>query len=206
MTDWQRLIYPTNDQNGMPQKLGEVLGLLFRVYHADSIEVKIIFTLTRSGEIGNHTWFKPKRTIVLTGSSPVSETLILQSLNMKGKARGDYMLKKNWKKFNKRARQRNITVEISFDDYVAIKNSRQCFYTGRFLSKIPYTPHSLTIDRIDRTKGYTIENIVPCCALFNHIKGNFEDPKNKNKNTIEQAIELSKKRFYRALKRRNRKF
>lgn len=37
MTDWQRLIYPTNDQNGMPQKLGGVLGLLFRVYHADSI-------------------------------------------------------------------------------------------------------------------------------------------------------------------------
>lgn len=83
-------------------------------------------------------------------------------------------IKERWKKFKKRARKRGIDVSITIQEFISIKQSNRYYYTGRFLTKTPYLPYSNTIDRIDNKKGYSKENSVPCCHLFNMKKSAFE--------------------------------
>lgn len=56
----------------------------------------------------------------------------------------------------------NITFE-TFKDLI----SGMCYYCESPLNK---SGHSL--DRIDSSKGYMLENVVPCCMLCNKIKSN----------------------------------
>lgn len=64
------------------------------------------------------------------------------------------------------AKTRNITVDITLDQYIHLISGNKCFYCG---SALPECGGGL--DRIDNTKGYTIGNLVPCCETCNRIKG-----------------------------------
>ena len=58
--------------------------------------------------------------------------------------------------------KRNYSVKISFDKFCKIVLN-PCVYCGENKKRIG-------IDRIDNTKGYTIENSAPCCTTCNMMK------------------------------------
>lgn len=77
--------------------------------------------------------------------------------------------------FKHNAKSRNIPIEISLEEWEAI-TQQDCFYCGSKPSNVSISRHdsgSFTyngIDRLDNTKGYSKDNIVPCCFICNHAK------------------------------------
>jgi len=65
------------------------------------------------------------------------------------------------------AKKRGIPVEISKDQYASIVCGQVCFYCKGPLPSIS----GGGLDRIDNEKGYTVDNVVPCCGSCNMIKG-----------------------------------
>lgn len=65
------------------------------------------------------------------------------------------------------AKKRNIEFSISLDDF-RVKIQDPCYYCNFLLGNIIKTGSGL--DRIDSDKGYTIDNVVSCCAFCNKIK------------------------------------
>jgi len=57
----------------------------------------------------------------------------------------------------------NIEWKLTDEESVALVFKNQCTYCG--------TQGDLGIDRIDSSKAYTIDNVVPCCSMCNIIKG-----------------------------------
>ena len=53
-----------------------------------------------------------------------------------------------------------------------ITQNGKCFYSGKNM-EIFSSPWSVSIDRKDSSKGYTKDNIVLCCAVFNRMKLNY---------------------------------
>lgn len=78
--------------------------------------------------------------------------------------------------YRKGARRRNYTYELSFQETIDL-TSQNCYYCGIAPYKIidrddyfgSYTYNG--IDRIDNSKGYSVENCVPCCFVCNRAKG-----------------------------------
>lgn len=70
------------------------------------------------------------------------------------------------------------TVEhtITHEDLISQYNKQdgKCYYSGRTLTIEMRTKclDSLSIDRVDSTKGYTPDNIVLCCSIINIMKLN----------------------------------
>jgi hypothetical protein len=72
------------------------------------------------------------------------------------------------------AKKRGLSWELSFEDFVRITSS-PCFYTGRLPSLKTTAPSGEIylyngIDRLDNSKGYSVENCVPCCTVVNEMK------------------------------------
>lgn len=76
-----------------------------------------------------------------------------------------------------RAKRRNLDFNITLEDLQNLwKNQKGlCYYT-----KIPMIysfrlscPKQMSIDRIDSSKGYTINNIVFCCQTINYAKHDY---------------------------------
>lgn len=67
--------------------------------------------------------------------------------------------------FRTNAILRNIPFNLTVDDVAEIC-SKPCFYCGK--------PCCLGIDRIDNSKGYTVDNCVPCCGCCNKMKMDLE--------------------------------
>jgi len=63
------------------------------------------------------------------------------------------------------AERRGILFDISLDVFTEHIN-KDCYYCGQ--SAIPKRNG---IDRIDNSKGYVSDNIVPCCFRCNQLKG-----------------------------------
>ena len=63
------------------------------------------------------------------------------------------------------AKKRNIVFDIIEEEFTKLIND-DCFYCGQ--SAIPKRNG---IDRVDNTKGYVLENLVPCCFKCNQLKG-----------------------------------
>lgn len=85
------------------------------------------------------------------------------------------------------AKARNIEWNLSNDDFVNLVTSN-CIYCGdkpsfrkkhlkHYKVNIPVTG----IDRIDSTKGYSIDNCVPCCSMCNKMKLNYSTSQFINK-------------------------
>jgi len=63
------------------------------------------------------------------------------------------------------AHRRDLEWSISFEDFNKFL-VQDCYYCG---GKLPETGSGL--DRKDNSRGYYIENVVPCCYTCNKIKG-----------------------------------
>lgn len=72
--------------------------------------------------------------------------------------------KGRYKLLANQAKQRDLDFEISFE-YVQKHWNDLCTYCGDLLV-------GLGLDRIDSSKGYTEDNVVPCCFTCNIMKSN----------------------------------
>lgn len=77
--------------------------------------------------------------------------------------------------YKKSAKLRSYSFELSKEEFKQII-TQPCIYCGESLTqekkkKGAYGTFKYTgIDRYDNTKGYTIDNCVPCCSVCNRIK------------------------------------
>lgn len=67
------------------------------------------------------------------------------------------------------AKRRGLNLEITREQYEEIIKAG-CFYTGENLTDTNYSGHCL--DRIDNTKGYTVDNVLPCIGWVNQMRQN----------------------------------
>lgn len=75
-------------------------------------------------------------------------------------ARGRYAFSTN------RAKRQNKEFSISFNDYEHLMD-KPCYYCNTSLNG----EYGVGLDRIDNSKGYSLENVLPCCGNCNKIKG-----------------------------------
>lgn len=88
----------------------------------------------------------------------------------------------------KAAKSRNLIVTITKQDIrkLLLKSNNKCAITGiEFIYDIPRGPFKPSIDRIDSTKGYTLDNIQIVCWIYNSAKG-----PNKHSDVIKFATAL----------------
>lgn len=64
--------------------------------------------------------------------------------------------------YKRSAKQRDIPWFLTKDEFASFWK-KPCYYCGDLISTIG-------LDRIDSSKGYTLQNIVPCCSQCNTIK------------------------------------
>lgn len=78
------------------------------------------------------------------------------------------------------ALKRNLQFDLTFDEFVKICNL-PCYYSG-IEKSLKINRKDLFgywecngIDRLDNSKGYTIENSVPCSSIINMMKGTLSE-------------------------------
>lgn len=75
--------------------------------------------------------------------------------------------------YKKGADDRELVWELSKEDFITIVTSN-CYYCGATPTKREIWARSGLmngIDRMERAKGYTLSNSVPCCTKCNYMKG-----------------------------------
>lgn len=91
---------------------------------------------------------------------------------------GNSNLNARYKAYKKVAQKNNREFSLSQEEFGKIAGS-DCFYCGTPPSNIAnikgsYKPYIYNgIDRIDSSRGYTLDNIVPCCWMCNRSKKDF---------------------------------
>lgn len=89
--------------------------------------------------------------------------------------KGEASLNALYSVYRIQASKRHLSFELTRDQFKEI-TKKNCFYCGD-------EPHQKIknkngdyiyngIDRVDNTKGYLIENVVPCCGICNKAKSN----------------------------------
>lgn len=68
-----------------------------------------------------------------------------------------------------KAKERKISLKLSFEEYCEIVVGKRCFYCDNSLPKTGYG-----IDRSNNAVGYTPRNCVPCCRSCNTRKSYLE--------------------------------
>lgn len=68
-----------------------------------------------------------------------------------------------YKSYLKGAKARNIQFLLSVEVFIELLKNN-CFYCNE--------TSLIGIDRVDSSKGYTLENCVPCCSICNIMKSN----------------------------------
>lgn len=59
---------------------------------------------------------------------------------------------------------------MTFEEWVEI-SSRPCHYCNNEMGKTE--GYGVNLDRIDCSKGYSKDNVIPCCGICNKIRNNF---------------------------------
>jgi hypothetical protein len=97
-----------------------------------------------------------------------------------------------YKSYRLNSKYRKLDFKINKEQFAKI-TKEDCYYCGeppsiitKFICNGQYIYNG--IDRVDNSKGYTIENCVPCCTDCNFLKGNFEQEK-----FLEQCKKISYK-------------
>lgn len=93
----------------------------------------------------------------------------LKNLNQNWKSWRDYQLKKvrpefRYKHYQRGAKARGIEFSLTFEEFQTFWQ-KPCFYCEGEVSTVG-------LDRFDNTKGYSIDNVVSCCASCNIMKNN----------------------------------
>ena len=79
--------------------------------------------------------------------------------------------------YKKRAKAGRLKYDLTEEQFAKM-TQKDCYYCGAKPNNISKDPKSNGeyiyngIDRIDNTKGYTIDNIIPCCWACNQAKSN----------------------------------
>lgn len=71
------------------------------------------------------------------------------------------------------AKKRGLEWQITEEQYKELRSQKYCFYTGIELAYVQNSTqlsNSWTLDRIDNSRGYTIDNVVVCSYAANLIK------------------------------------
>jgi hypothetical protein len=89
------------------------------------------------------------------------------------------------------AKSRGLEWAISFEDYCHLLNYK-CTYCG---GPLPET--KVGLDRIDNNKGYSLDNVVPCCYYCNHLRSDAF--------THEEFLEFSKTDLFKKILERSHK-
>lgn len=71
--------------------------------------------------------------------------------------------------YKNNAKRRGINFDLTADQFKEII-AQPCHYCGGFSSDYDENSRGNGIDRKDSTKGYVIENCVPCCSKCNFVK------------------------------------
>ena len=91
--------------------------------------------------------------------------------------------------YKKSAKIRNYSFELTKEQFKEIV-VQPCIYCGKELTQEKRSKSSngtfkyTGIDRYDNTKGYTLENSVPCCKVCNRIKTNMTIENLENQLTL----------------------
>ena len=109
-----------------------------------------------------------------------SDTSVSNSISSRHKlTKSDSLKKYVLYGYKRNAKNRNINWEID-DDFAFKIFELNCHYCGCVPSNIAKSGKTIKkeflyngIDRIDNKKGYTPQNVVPCCAMCNHAKKNY---------------------------------
>ena len=64
------------------------------------------------------------------------------------------------------AKERDIPFDLTFEEFSTFWQ-KPCVYSGHEIATIG-------LDRIDSSKGYTIDNVLPCCSICNIIKMDYD--------------------------------
>lgn len=102
------------------------------------------------------------------------ETLCSDCANhrMSGKANSNYKHgSKRFPEYRNNAKRRGISFCLTPEQFEDIIR-RPCFYCGGFSSDRFSKSRGNGIDRVDSSKGYVLDNCVPCCSTCNFIKNN----------------------------------
>lgn len=91
-----------------------------------------------------------------------------------------YMAKYNsspkgrYKELVKNAKKRAIAVDVIQGQFIDWFNGQQliCYYCSVPLTVGNHQPTTLTIDRKDNDRGYSLDNIALCCQRCNNVKSN----------------------------------
>ena len=73
------------------------------------------------------------------------------------------------------AKKRNISFELTFEEFINL-TQQNCYYCKHFPNQIVKQRGAFGeyvyngIDRLDNTKGYTLDNCVSCCKTCNIMK------------------------------------
>jgi hypothetical protein len=84
------------------------------------------------------------------------------------KKRYDRRLTTRYRRYKQLASSRHLEFELIFEDFEEI-STQACHYCGS-LNEDEFGNLYSGIDRIDSTNGYTLNNVVPCCAMCNRMK------------------------------------
>lgn len=98
------------------------------------------------------------------------------------------------------ARERSIEFKMSFSAMRNILRAKRCYYTGLELilpvgDSAHLKPNSLTLDRIDSSKGYVKGNVVACSNEFNNMKARVDSAGKLGMSLMVKAFTKAERRF-----------
>lgn len=83
--------------------------------------------------------------------------------------------------YKRSARERKLDYQLTTEEFTHLVTG-ECCYCGDKLTQVKKGQGKTSgdfqytgIDRVDSSKGYTIDNCVPCCWLCNNMKSNTEE-------------------------------
>ena len=77
----------------------------------------------------------------------------------------------NYNRMVNQSKLRNVSVELTFEEYLAFTKIQECHYCEQAINWKPRAMTSYNLDRKDSTIGYTVDNCVVCCRRCNWGKG-----------------------------------
>lgn len=91
--------------------------------------------------------------------------------------RGKAAYNKVYGAYKRSAIKRGYSFDLTIEDFITI-TSKQCYYCGSYPDQLRSTSRMNGscvyngLDRYDNSKGYQIDNVVPCCGFCNRAKFN----------------------------------
>jgi hypothetical protein len=89
----------------------------------------------------------------------------------------DYLIARKYASKIDQCKHAGTEFSLTLKDFIRLHQLKRCQYTGLPFSDTKTTMNR-SLDRIDNSKGYTLENTIVCITCFNSLKSVWEDPNN----------------------------